>query len=195
MISDRDKKILSWIEEYKTITVKQATWIFFKGNYEGCRRRLKQLEGYGFIKSYTTKFKQEKAYYMDKKLSDHDLLIYDFIKEVYRLGGSLYSIKLQPRYLNDMIRPDALLTIALNDLAYFILLEVDYTHYTSINKIILYEQLYSTNELQTQCHNTFPILLIARPTHLNINNTSFKLIQTDLNFADLNNSLFIKNPK
>lgn len=191
MITDRDKLILKWIEEYKGISISQCTQIFFANNYEGCRRRLKQLEEFGLLKSYISKLKKEKVYYQDKKLSDHDLLIYDFIKESYRSGAKLYDMKLQPRYLNDMIRPDAFIILTKEKEVYLILLEIDYTHYTNSDKFQLYEKLYKENIFQNK-YSTFPILLVARPfITTKYNSKNFECIYTDLEFSNLNKFLFI----
>ena len=40
MLKLRDREILRWIEEYKLLTIRQASILFFNGSYEGARRRL-----------------------------------------------------------------------------------------------------------------------------------------------------------
>lgn len=187
MLTDRDKEILTWIEDYKSISVPQATQILFNGNYEGCRRRLKQLEERELLKSYTSKLTNEKIYYQDKKLKDHDLLVYDFIKKVKLKGATIRKIKTQPRYLNDLIRPDAYVEFVYNNNIYFIILEVDYTHYTSNSKMQLYEKLYKDGELQKQCYGTFPIVIISRPSlnDVRYNSSNFEVIYTDLYYNNL----------
>lgn len=193
MITDRDKEILRWIENYRAITVVQATYIFFKGNYEGCRRRLKQLEEMEILKSYVSKLTKEKVYYQEKKLKDHDLLIYDFVKEVYKKGGQLRKLKLQPRFLKDMIRPDAFVEFVWNNSLYFILLEIDLNHFTDTMKMLLYDKLYKENTLQNECYGTFPIVVIARPNlnSVRYNSSQFDAIYTTLDFKNLDNFLFL----
>ena len=191
MLTDRDKSIISWIQKYKSITVLQCTYIFFEGNYEGCRRRLEQLEDRKILKSYKNKFKNEKTYYIDKKLKEHELLVYDFIKEIYKRNGELLELKLQPRLLKDNIRPDAFIEFKLEDNIYFIFLEVDYTHYTDNIKLKLYEKLYKEGTVQDKCYGTFPILLIARPTEsIRYNSSNFDLVYTDLEYKNLDRLLF-----
>jgi hypothetical protein len=63
LITDRDKEVLRWTENYKAITLRQATELFFNGNYKGASRRMGQLEDMGLLKSYTSKAKNEKVYY------------------------------------------------------------------------------------------------------------------------------------
>lgn len=94
MITDRDKEVLRWIENYKAITLRQATELFFKGNYKGASRRMGQLEDMEILKSYTSKSKSEKVYYQDKKVNDHRLYIYDYFKELKRLGCELFDMHL-----------------------------------------------------------------------------------------------------
>lgn len=192
MLTQRDKEILSWIEKYKAISVPQCTEILFNKNYEGCRRRLKQLEDMELLKSYISKLTKEKIYYIDKKLKDHDLLRYDFLKEVCKHDGKIRNIILEPRYLNGLIRPDAFIEFEYKNNLCFVLLEVDYTHYTSNIKMQMYEKLYKSNELQSQCYGKFPIVIISRPSlnDIRYNSSNFNVLYTDLRYNLLNNLLF-----
>lgn len=192
MLTERDREVLTWVEDYKSISVPQATEIFFN-NYESCRRRLKQLQEMKLLKSYKSQLTGEKVYYQDKKLRDHDLLVYDFVKEVKKLGGGIRKIKLQPQYLKGMIRPDAYIEFAYKRNVYFVLLEVDYTHYTDITKMQMYEKLYKENSLQNECYGTFPIVVISRPSLKDIryNSSNFELVYTDLRFKNLSQFLLL----
>ncbi|WP_253199601.1 hypothetical protein [Clostridium gasigenes] len=67
MIVDRDKLILKWIEDYKAITLKQATALYFNNCYKGASRRMNQLEEMGLIKLYISKTKKKKCILMKKK--------------------------------------------------------------------------------------------------------------------------------
>ncbi len=192
MLTERDRQVLKWIEDYKAISVTQATELLFNGTYESCRRRLKQLEDMELLKSYISKFSREKIYYQEKKLKDHELLVYDFLKVVKKKGGEIRQIKLQPQYLKGLIRPDAYIEFTLENNLYFIILEVDYTHYTSNIKMQLYEKLYREGTLQKQCYGTFPIVIISRPTlnDIRYNSSNFDVIYTDLNYNNLHSFLF-----
>ncbi|NFN09382.1 hypothetical protein [Clostridium botulinum] len=192
MLTERDRQVLKWIEDYKAISVPQATELFFNGTYESCRRRLKQLEDMELLKSYISQFSREKIYYQEKKLKDHDLLVYDFLKVVKKRGGEIRPIKLQPQYLKGLIRPDAYIEFTLENNLYFIILEVDYTHYTSNIKMQLYEKLYREGTLQKTCYGTFPIVIISRPTlnDVRYNSSNFDVIYTDLHYNNLHSFLF-----
>ncbi|NFN94551.1 hypothetical protein FDB28_10720 [Clostridium botulinum] len=182
MLTERDRRVLKWIEDYKAISVPQATELFFNGTYESCRRRLKQLEDMELLKSYISQFSREKVYYEEKRLKDHDLLVYDFLKVIKKRSGEIRQIKLQPQYLKGIIRPDAYIEFTLENNLYFIILEVDYTHYTSNIKMQLYEKLYREGTLQKQCYSTFSIVIISRPTlnYIRYNSSNFNVIYTDL---------------
>lgn len=190
MLTNRDREVLTWIENYKAITISQASALFFSNSYESARRRLKQLEQMQFLKSYLLKNTKEKVYYYDKKISKHDLLVYDFVKIIKEHGGDLIKLKNQPTYLNGVIRPDAFIIFSCNSMVYFILLEVDLNHYTSNSKMQRYEKLYKTGELQAQCYNTFPIVLIARPTEgIRYNSKNFHVVYLDLLYNNISNLL------
>ncbi|MBY7009030.1 hypothetical protein FDB15_18380 [Clostridium botulinum] len=192
MLTERDRKVLKWIEDYKSISVPQATELFFNGIYESCRRRLKQLEDMELLKSYISQFSREKVYYQEKKLKDHELLVYDFLKVIKKEGAEIKTIKIQPQYLKGLIRPDAYIEFIYENNLYFIILEVDYTHYTSNIKMQLYEKLYREGTLQKQCYGTFPIVIISRPTlnDVRYNSSNFDVIYTDLHYNNLHSFLF-----
>lgn len=191
MLTERDRDILTWIEEYKSITVSQAQYLFFKNSYEGARRRLKQLEDMNFIKSYPNTLLKSKVYFNEKMLSEHNLFIIEFLKTIKKLDGEILEFKTQPSYMDKKIRPDAFVIFRYKNDVYFILLEVDLNHYTSNSKMQRYEELYKTGELQNMCFGTFPFIIISRPTKgIRYNSKHFNVIYTDLYYSDINNFLF-----
>lgn len=190
MLTQRDRKVLTWIQDYKAISVAQCTELFFNGNYEGCRRRLKQLEDMELLKSYITKYSKEKVYYHDKKMSEHDLNVYNFLKVIKKNNGDIIEIQNQPQFLDGAIRPDAFIIFSYNKMVFFILLEVDLTHYTSNSKMQKYEEFYKTGELQDKCCGTFPIVVIARPTNgIRYNSANFNVVYLDLFYSNILNLL------
>lgn len=195
MITQRDREILTWIQDYKSITVSQCTELFFNGNYEGCRRRLKQLEDVELLKSYITRYSKEKVYYQEKKISEHDLNVYNFLKVIKKNGADIIKVQNQPQYMEGAIRPDAFIIFSYNGNVYFILLEVDITHYTSNSKMQKYEELYKTGELQEQCYGTFPIVVIARPTlnGIRYNSSNFNVVYLDLYYSNIINLLLLNS--
>lgn len=191
MIKDRDREVLKWIEDYKAITLRQATELFFGGNYKGASRRLGQLEDMELLKSYTSKATKEKVYYQNKKVNDHRLYIYDYLKELKKLGCKLLDMNIEPQYLNGNIRPDAFVLFKYGKYKYLTLLEVDYTHYTdNIKMNTLYEKLYTERSSYEEFLGIFPIIIIARPTEgIRYNSANFDVIYTDLSYSNLNKFL------
>lgn len=194
MLTQRDKDILTWIEQYKSITLSQCTYLYFNGNYEGCRRRLKQLEDMKLLKSSQNMLLKSRVYFQEKLISDHNLFVYEFLKLIKLNGGEIIKFKKQPTFMNKKIRPDAFIIFSYQGNVYFILLEVDLTHYTSNSKMKRYEEVYKTGEIQEQCCGTFPIIVIARPTEgIRYNSSNFNVIYLDLYYSNIIN-LLLQNP-
>lgn len=190
MITKRDREVLKWIEKYYAISVKQAQAIFYK-NYEVSRRRLQHMEELGVLKSYINKYNKEKIYYQQRKRSSHDLFIYDFVKKIYEYNGELKEMKVRDRFLDGQIEADAFIKFQIGKNLCFIILEVDYTHYTDLKKLSLYEKLYKRGDLQKVCYNTFPILLVSAPiVTTKYSSYNIDTIYTSLDFHEADYLLF-----
>ena len=193
MLTTRDKKILRWLEIYHAATLKQISVIFFDGCYDSCRRRLKQLVEAGHLKTYNISYSKEKAFYFDKKLSEHDLIRYNLIKRLIELKCKIKKVETSVSLLNGLVKPDMYLEFVYNNKLYFVLVEVDYTHYTPNSKMQLYEKVFKDGELRGKCHGTFPIVILSRASKndLRYNSKNFKVVYTDYNFNDIENFLFV----
>jgi hypothetical protein len=190
MLTDRDKKVLSFIEKYGALTIQQASTLFFNNLNVSCTRRLLQLERQGLLKSYTRTITKEKAYYICKKKSHHDLYVMDFIKNMKKLGFNVRKLELTPKYLQGKIIPDAYIQLRKGKDVYLVLLEIDYSHYTSNSKMKVYEELYKSQEASVQ--GVFPSVVIARPTPgIRYNSYNFRVIYTDLEFSNLDRLLLV----
>lgn len=162
MLSKTDKLLMVYLEKYHAITIKQAQRHFYKSTYgyDVAKKRLKQLEDIELLKSYKNPTTSEKVYYTDRKVSSHDLYILDFYSMLIDHDCSNIEFIKNPKYLKGIIVPDGFLKFEYNDSIYFILLEVDLTHTTSMGKFQLYEKLYRDNELKSKCLGTFPIIAV-----------------------------------
>jgi replication initiation and membrane attachment protein DnaB len=183
----RDKQILKFLEQNKAITIYQAYRMYFneaKFGYDRARVRLKQLEDYGLLRSYKNKLTDEKVYYTDDKVSSHDLYVNEFYSLLVFNGCTNIVIKRQPRFLKDLIRPDALFRFEYKNNLYFVLLEVDFTHVTSTSKFQLYERLYKSEELQKICHGVFPLITV-----ISIDENPIKYESDSLDIVYLNDKL------
>ena len=195
MLTERDLKILEWIDEFKAISIEQCRYIFFNGSYEAARRRLSTLEKDKSIKSYTARATKQKVYYVDKKISDHDLYILDYLKVLKSYGCEIVDVKIKPRYLNNLIIPDAFVKFKFNKYTFNTLLEVDYTHFTEQDKLsVLYEKLAKDTSKYEEFNNRDFILVIAKPTvTTRYNSKNYDVIYTDLNYKNLFNYLGLED--
>jgi len=187
VLMPRDKQILKFLEENKAVTIFQAYRMWFneaKFGYDRARVRLKQLEDYGLLRSYKNKLTDEKVYYTDDKVSSHDLFVNEFYSLLVLNGCSNIQVKRQPRFMKDLIRPDALFKFEYESNLYFILLEIDFTHITSISKFQLYERLYKTEELQKVCLGVFPLIAV-----ISIDESPLKYESDSLDIVYLNDKL------
>lgn len=187
MLTQRDKDILIYLEKYHAISIKQAYRMFYydtKTGYDVARKRLRQLEKMGLMKSYINITTNEKVYFTDRKCSAHDLYVMDFYSMLFTYDCQDIKITTTPRYLNGLLIPDALISFKHNNFLYYILLECDFTHNTDLSKFQKYEKLYKDGVLQ-QSLGTFPLLVIMR-----LNND---LIYESVNFDIINLSFQLDN--
>lgn len=185
LLTDRDNLFLSFIEDYGSLTARQASELFFEGSYESARRRLKYYKDIGRLSYYTSSYNKEKVYYSDeeKKLSPHYLFVVDYICYLKKRGCKIKKIIFHPEYLERKIKPDAFVSFEYNGFLYLTLLEVDYTHYTDNIKFKKYEQLYFKKDEVEEFMGQFPAIVVAR-TRPSIRYSSkyLEIIYTNLQF-------------
>lgn len=141
-----DKQILKFIEDFKSITVKQAEIMFYKNN-NNARRRLKELEEQGVLKSYKyNKTALAYTYKEFKEISEHDTIRNDFVSQLVAQGSTINSFKVCPCPLNGMVVPDLYIEYTYKDNIYKSYVEVDLTHFTGDSKITLYNKLYQQED-------------------------------------------------
>lgn len=141
-----DKQILKFIEDFNSITVKQAEIMFYKNN-NNARRRLKELEEQGVLKSYKyNKTALAYTYKEFKEISEHDTIRNDFVSQLVAQGSTINSFKVCPRPLNGMVVPDLYIEYTYKDNIYKSYVEVDLTHFTGDSKITLYNKLYQQED-------------------------------------------------
>ncbi|EGO86294.1 hypothetical protein G8S49_11355 [Clostridium botulinum C] len=171
-LTKRDKSILKFIEEYGSITINQCSKIFFDKNKEGyqqARKRLKKLSENKFLKRYRKDMHSECIYFLDKKLSLHDLKAFDIYAELIFTGATIK--KFIPKYRIKTLNSkktyrelDVLAEFIYKDYFYTLIIEIDYTHFTNKEKLL---DIYNSNHFQSKYKhldsNIFPSILILRP--------------------------------
>ena len=195
-LQQRDKDILRFLEEHRGITTQQCISIFFKNDISAYRR-LNQLEDAGILEHYM--IGRNKVYKLSgesRQLSCHDTLIYDFYAWIYSKNGVVLDFKKNPHYFKNQLIPDALVKFKLpyegqNYLCYA-LLEIDYTHYSSEEKIMtLYPKLYREQVLKEYCGLAeFPFVIVARQTKgIILRPKEIDVIYSDLKFNNVDRLL------
>lgn len=172
MISKKDKLILKFIEEHKCITINQCAKTVFTGNkyaYDQARKQLQQLYKEKIIQRYKN-INNEAVYYTTQKLGIHELEIIDVYSELIFLGAKVelfkkkYRINISEKKYREI---DALIELSYDDFFIPLIIEIDYTHYTSITKL---QEIYNSNHFQEKYkdigENIFPLIVIVRPVVL-----------------------------
>ena len=192
MLTERDRSLLKFLENNKGISTQQAKYIFFDGIERSAIRRLNQLEDKDILEYYYRG--KNKIYKLvgSPELSYHDTIIYDFYAWIYRQGGTVIDFKKNPHFIHNMLIPDGLFKCRLpyKDTfgTFFFILEVDYQHPTSDEKIkVFYEKLYREQTLKEYCGVAeFPMLIIAKEyIGLRERSNNFEIIYTDFKFKNL----------
>lgn len=190
MLTKTDKNILDFLEKYHSLTLNQISNIFFVGKYKYASRRMIMLENQEFqqrtkINSAINKNSKERVYYYDYILSEHNTMVFQIYSKIHELGGYVSKFEWQPQYLNDLIRADAYIEFEYLGNLYLYIVEVDYSHFTPVNKFKLYEKLYKDNILQPQCYGIFPNLMVIRKTNNDIryNSKYFNIYYLDENLS------------
>ena len=197
-ITDTDQQVLRFIEQYGSMTIRQAQKMFYntqKYGYDIARRRMKKLVNYGKIKVARDACGNENVYYMDKKLSYHDLLVLDFYTELVYNGAKIVYFKQCQSWLDRKVISDAYCCYILSNRVFFNIVEVVQTHGVDVEK---YDKLYKSGEPQKFNSmiynklgggdiNEFPRLVIIdnikHKEKLNTNN-NIKVSQLDFNLSN-----------
>ncbi|WP_033047159.1 hypothetical protein [Clostridium botulinum] len=188
-LSDRDKSILKFIEEYGSITINQCSKIFYTKNkerYYQARKKLKKLADEKLLKRYRKDMRSQAVYYMSKKLSFHDLKVLDIYAELIDMGANITFFKREYTIntLNKNYRADGLIECIFDGYFYPILIEIDYTHFTSPKKLLdIYHSEYFQNKYKDLDENIFPSIIIVKPiiSKSNFKSKNFNIFYTDLN--------------
>lgn len=192
MITDRDIKIISFIENIGYASINHINMMFFNNNkygYDLARKRLKKIANTGeYIKSFVNKETYELIYVPYKSkikcISIHGIKILDYICNLNKLGCSFKYIELEPVFIN--IKPDAYTIFEFNGYLYYQLIEVQIRHdVVDLNRFVNIEIV---NDILSKTNNVMPRLIIIQDTNRNYeenNPTQFSISQLSLGMEDI----------
>lgn len=189
MLSPRDKKILKWIEDYGSITIYQASLVFFPHNqfaYDYARIRLKRLRDISLLKVYTNKITDEYIYYTDKKMSYHDNCSLNALAQLIYNGAEIVHFERPAYFMNKLMAADALIGYKYQGETYGLFVEVDISHKSDIKR---YVELYDSGEVQATMGG-FPLVLILTDSPKKYN-LKFKVISTDIKSKDFRDKVLV----
>lgn len=192
MITERDRCIIKYVEMMQSITIDQCSRLFMsdsRSKYKIAQRRLDQLVRNRYLKVAKTDT-NENIYYIDRKLSYHDLLINSFYIYLLNAGVANLQFGKSKQWMNGKIISDAFMRFDYGDkpdeYTFYIILEVCWTH----KRIPLdqYEVLFKSGEAHKLCQDTFPLIVIMDDTkhsdqhyyHSNL----FRTVQIDFDLSN-----------
>ncbi|MEG2412555.1 MAG: hypothetical protein RSA29_18575 [Clostridium sp.] len=187
MRTERDVNILRFVEAHGSITISQCSNMFFYKNiygYDQARKRLSNLKKEGFIKRYRKDPRTESVYYIEKPLKIHDLKLLDVYTKIYNsFEITFYKRELKldiPDKLFKQLNKSYIIDAAMSiERKVPLLIEIDYTHYTSLDKIKEVVQFYENK------NNRRHVFIVVKFTQIEIQ--KFKVCDmSDLYFVPWN---------
>lgn len=192
MITDRDRRIIDFIESIGFSSIKNISDMFFSDcryGYDLARKRLKKIYDYGrYIKKFTNHETNEIVYApinsKIKNVSLHSMRVLEYICKLKCLGCDIIQVEIEPVF--DSIKPDAYICFKFNGYIYFQLLEVQLRHdFVDIKK---FKKQPVIDSILDTTNNVLPKLIIVQDTRKDYNennDTDFEIIQLDLSMNDM----------
>lgn len=180
VLTDRDNKIISFLQLYKCATTSSIAKIFFNSSKRPCSRRLKYLREHGFINSSQEFVSLEQIHYVNKKPSQlrHSTILTNLIAKLHEQNIEILKDKVEFKVGN--LRSDALIVLRKNNKIYTYFIEVCNTKKFDNKKYI---DLYKSNEWK-KIFPVFPNIIVISDKSVdktNLNTLVFKLDLSDFN--------------
>lgn len=147
-INEKTKDILSFVEKYNFITAKICSRIIYKDNsqsYQLASRKLRKMEQGGLLQRYAD-ISNEFIYQINKNhITPHKYYLIDFYSRLYEKVDSVELFEIERSWKVSHKRNDGFIIYKNGDSFYSLLIEVDYSHFTSKDKL---DSLYESKEIQ-----------------------------------------------
>jgi hypothetical protein len=185
LITERDKRIVDWLEEMKVAKSGQIERVFFRGNSQSkilCNRRLLRLYKGKVIKRDRAFINTEFIYYTKKiQQVDHSLYVTEFYTQLVGLGGEVLAFETEKSL--DSLRPDALCDyLHTNGKVYQMFVEV---HLSTLpfdqGK---YENYYQSGKWRQQ-FDTFPRIILATDRNIQLKESKLRYFKIPLSFKGI----------
>lgn len=195
IITDRDRRIINYIEKVKYATTKNIAELFFnngsKNYYILAINRLKKLVSYGKIKSKPASINKHgrpmTIYFLDGDISKnnfkHALALANLSAELEKNDVNILSIEVE-KYLGKKVRTDAVYKVRYNGKNRLFIVEFDITKAFTITK---YEYLYKSEEWKDY-FKKFPRIVSISDSKPK-KSSMINVIYVKSNFEDFNNLL------
>jgi len=198
-LTDEDKKILLFVEEFGAITIHQCQNMFYNRQLKGynmAQKHLSKLVGYEKLNHYRDTNFNYNIYYVDKTPDYHSVLIMDYYSELIKAKVKIHSFKKEQSWLNKKYFSDAFCVYSIGNKVIFDIVEVIRTKKVEVDKYI---DIYNSREahklsqdIYTKLgggkYDLFPHLVciddVKHKNNLYINN-NIKTIQLDFKLSNV----------
>lgn len=182
MITSRDMKVMSFIEEFKVATTDTIQELFYP-SLRVAQNRLKKLYDNKMIKRERHHFTRQYLYYIRKtKQLKHDLILSDFYRE---MSNILAIAKFKKEFAIANLRSDGLIAYRQDDKNYIAFIEVQISNIQAdVNKYI---KLYESEEYK-KYFPVFPQVIIISDKKVK-SYDDFKVIKIKEDLTDINKIL------
>lgn len=135
-LTERDKKIIEFLEEVKCADTQTICNIFFNGALRACQIRLKKLVEFRYIKVYRENIISPNIFYINRKPIQlkHSLILSRFIGQLYALGIEVIKYRVPLKVGN--IIADGFICIRYNGEVKIFLVEVENAKYFKTEKYV-----------------------------------------------------------
>lgn len=191
-INENTKDILSFIEKYGFITAKICSRIVYKNckqSYNLASRKLLKMEQGGLLQRYLYS-SNEYIYQINKKhITAHKYYLIDFYSRLHEKVDSVELFEVEKSWKISKKRSDGFIIYKKGDSFYSLLIEIDYSHFTSKEKL---ESLYESKEVQKYFKDNYSVLdyfptvvVISMLGNTKYKNVEFDYLSLDFNFTNI----------
>lgn len=191
-INEKTKDILLFIETYGFITAKICSRTIYKGysqSYQLASRKLRKMDQGKLLQRYLDN-SNEFIYQINKKhITPHKYYLINFYSRLYEKVDSVELFEIEKSWKVSNRRNDGFIIYKNGDSFYSLLIEIDYSHFTSKDKL---DSLYESKEIQKYfkdnygINNYFPtVVVISMLGNTKYKDAEFDYLSLNFEFTDI----------